>query len=553
MDPHNPDPLAAPAVLASVVEALAPDGLAVLAAPDGLDVPVRALAVHEDGVAPPAGADLWLLPGRRADAEGLPAVLAVVEAAAEAGAVAVVARGRTRAPDRAVARALTGSARTHGVAVLALAPDREWADVVGRLRAVLATAAGPPPPPGAVLGRQQDLAGLAGGLAELTGGSVMIFTPSQRLLAASRLTAADDEVRRGAVLDRAGPAEYRRRLAETGFYRRLWSDEGVVAADAVPELGARRRLAIAIRAGDENLGSIWVAEGDGPLAENTGALLREAAGVAAGRLLGRDSEDLARRRLAEELLGRLLLGEADPAAVAGHLGTTPDAPAVVAVVEPVTPGDDDGTALHRVREEALRTLAGYGRRAVATVGPRRVVLVLLEARSAAGARRDLATLTDAVATTVGVPLRVGVGGHAADLGAVAASRRTAELVVRALARRNEHGCADLDEVWASAGVVALADAARRDPHWHHGPVTALRAHDVRRGTDYTASLAAYLAAFGDVAVAARALDVHANTLRYRLARLPELAGLDLADPDQRLAAAVALLVEPAELGASDEG
>ncbi|WP_433036077.1 helix-turn-helix domain-containing protein [Actinomycetospora sp. CA-053990] len=545
MEPHNDDASGTrPALLATLVEALAPDGLEVVVAPRGLDVPVRTLAVHEPDATPQA-ADLWLLPGRRTDERGLAAVL---EEAVGAGAVAVVVRAR---PGRD--GALSRSAQQAGVAVLALAADREWAETIGRLRAVLASAAAPPPAPGSVLGRQPALTALANGLAELVHGSAMIFTPAQRLLAASRLTAADDDVRRGAVLEQAGPAEYRRRLAAAGFYRRLWSDEGVVEADAVPELGARRRLAIAIRAGDENLGSIWVAEGDGPLAPEAAALLREAAGVAAHRLLGLDTEDLARRRLAEELLGRLLLGEADPATVAGHLGTEPDAPAVVAVVEPVDTGDTGDTALlHRVREESLRLLAGHRRHAVATVGPRRVVLVLLEVRSEAAARRDLATLAQAVGAAVGVRLRVGVGVGAAHLGEVAASRREAELVVRALARRGVDGSAGPDEVWASACLLALADAARGDPRWHGGPLAALRTHDARRGTDYVASLAAFLAAFGDVTAAARDLGVHANTLRYRLSRLPELVGLDLADPDERLAAAVALLVSAPGLGASDE-
>ena len=543
MEPHNDDASGTrPALLATLVEALAPDGLEVVAAPRGLDVPVRTLAVHEPDATPP-DADLWLLPGRRTDDPGLAAVL---EEAVGAGAVAVVVRAGPAGRDGALSR----SAPQRGVAVLTLAADREWAETIGRLRAVLAGATAPPPAPGSVLGRQPDLTALANGLAELVHGSAMIFTPAQRLLAASRLTAADDDVRRGAVLEQAGPAEYRRRLAAAGFYRRLWSDEGVVEADAVPELGARRRLAIAIRAGDENMGSIWVAEGDGPLAPDAAALLHEAAGVAAHRLLGLDTEDLARRRLAEELLGRLLLGEADPATVAGHLGTEPDAPAVVAVVEPVDGGDT--ALLHRVREESLRLLAGYRRRAVATLGPRRMVLVLLEVRSEAAARRDLATLAQAVGAAVGVRLRVGVGVHAAHLGDVAASRREAELVVRALARRGVDGSAGPDEVWASAGVLALADAARDDPRWHGGPLAALRAHDARRGTDYVASLAAFLAAFGDVTAAARDLGVHANTLRYRLSRLPELVGLDLADPDERLAASVSLLVTPPALGAFDE-
>ncbi len=50
----------------------------------------------------------------------------------------------------------------------------------------------------------------------------------------------------------------------------------------------------------------------------------------------------------------------------------------------------------------------------------------------------------------------------------------------------------------------------------------------------SAELRAYLDAFGDVSVAAGELSIHRNTFRYRLARLLELSGLDLGDPDERL-------------------
>ena len=49
------------------------------------------------------------------------------------------------------------------------------------------------------------------------------------------------------------------------------------------------------------------------------------------------------------------------------------------------------------------------------------------------------------------------------------------------------------------------------------------------------TLRAYLDAFGDVGLAADCLGVHPNTFRYRLHRIVKLAGLDLDDPDERLA------------------
>jgi DNA-binding PucR family transcriptional regulator len=63
----------------------------------------------------------------------------------------------------------------------------------------------------------------------------------------------------------------------------------------------------------------------------------------------------------------------------------------------------------------------------------------------------------------------------------------------------------------------------------------LAEHVTCKGTEYVRTLRAYFDAFGDVALAADCLGVHPNTFRYRLHRIMELAGLDLEDPDERLA------------------
>jgi DNA-binding PucR family transcriptional regulator len=71
-------------------------------------------------------------------------------------------------------------------------------------------------------------------------------------------------------------------------------------------------------------------------------------------------------------------------------------------------------------------------------------------------------------------------------------------------------------------------------------VRALRTYDEERGTGYIATLCAFLDVHGDAGRTAAALGIHVNTLRYRMRRLEEIAGLDLDDAEARLAVALEL-------------
>jgi len=56
------------------------------------------------------------------------------------------------------------------------------------------------------------------------------------------------------------------------------------------------------------------------------------------------------------------------------------------------------------------------------------------------------------------------------------------------------------------------------------------------------TLRAYLDSFGDVAVAAHWMQVHPNTVRYRVRRIEKLLSTSLADPDVRLVFSLGLRV-----------
>ena len=62
----------------------------------------------------------------------------------------------------------------------------------------------------------------------------------------------------------------------------------------------------------------------------------------------------------------------------------------------------------------------------------------------------------------------------------------------------------------------------------------LRAYDAERRTELVATLRAYFEAGYNLTRAAQALNVHANTVVYRLRRVRELTGRDPHDPDDLL-------------------
>jgi purine catabolism regulator len=72
---------------------------------------------------------------------------------------------------------------------------------------------------------------------------------------------------------------------------------------------------------------------------------------------------------------------------------------------------------------------------------------------------------------------------------------------------------------------------------------ALVEHDERKQSDLIRTLSGFFESNGNLAKAANDLDVHRNTLVYRLERISELTGLDLDDADNRLILHLALKIQ----------
>ncbi len=77
----------------------------------------------------------------------------------------------------------------------------------------------------------------------------------------------------------------------------------------------------------------------------------------------------------------------------------------------------------------------------------------------------------------------------------------------------------------------------------------LEEHDGRRGSELVATLEAYLQLGGALALAAERLNIHRNTLSYRLGRIAELTGRDLHEPSTQYLLQTALTVRALERAA----
>ncbi|MFF4095993.1 PucR family transcriptional regulator [Streptomyces sp. NPDC001834] len=582
---HETDGLAAGPSLGQILGLIAPGMLDVVVAPRGMGVPVADVVLHDPAEERDDGT--WAASGLILLVVGVevssPEAVDVLRGADRAGAAAVVLRQGPRGPRTA----LLATADAGRTALLTRRPEQGWTEVLGRLRTALAHSA--PAGPGgtdAVGGlRLGDLPGLANTVADLVGGAITIEDPQSRVLAYSRMDHEPDPMRRLTILGQQVPRWRVHELRASGFFRALWSTDDVVRLPADDRYA--ERLAIAVRHGSEVLGSLWAAADGRPLAEGAAAALRTAARAAVPHLSHHQTWGRAAAQERDEAVHALLEGRGDAVRAAHDAGIVPGRPYAVLIAEAYPAKTAAGHAAEaagaypaeaaaaypaRPGKEPYGTTRGAGATAFGvpgTAAEQRVLDVLaLQAAAfrdgcvAARSGRRLYVLVPAgdgetdparalLATVRSVPRSVvfaGAGPVAGDLSGLPASREAAESVVRVLRERTGRlpaseavsAAAAFDEVLPETALLRVLDQV--GPLWEtlSGPVHAMTEHDRTHGSAYGASVAAYLDAFGDTGEAARRLNVHANTLRYRLRRARELFGVDLADPTVRLLADIGL-------------
>jgi sugar diacid utilization regulator len=334
------------------------------------------------------------------------------------------------------------------------------------------------------------------------------------------------EDRAGNLLSWAGPEQSRPRRPATTTRREKLADRAIRAGRPIRADG---RLFTVARPRSDVVGVLLLVDPDERAGESETVALEHGATVLAielARLLSLAETEL---RLGVDLVGDLLGGTDGPGAYrrAQALGHDLTRPYRVLVV---------GGRQSRVEPDALmlavREAMGGGRPPL-LMHRANTVVVLAPVRSPSDDAQWERLAAALHATAAGRGCRIGVGGLCRAAEDYPRSYREGQLALRLAEFSGERQpVVAYDQLGVYQLLSEIADPAGVDAFVRRwlGP---LLDYDERRGASLVKTLSRYLDAGGNYDATAADLALGRSTVRYRLARIREVSGHDLSDPDTR--------------------
>jgi len=470
----------------------------------------------------------------------------VLRLAGAHSAAAVIARAPIELTDE-----LNTAIEESNVALLALARGAAWAHVAAMLRTILneatVTGDGLESMGGVPSG---DLFALANAIEALIDAPVTIEDRNSRVLAFSSGQHDADAGRMATILGRRVPDEYVRAHSEQGVFAELFrTDQPVWVEPAPVEPGETMhpRVAVAVRAGDEMLGSIW-AMVHGPLSPDRSRALYDSAKLVALHMLHYRAGSDVQRRIRADLLSTALEGGPAARDALSRLGLVKQPVVLLALSTGELGLGEQGSVRisAQVKAERQRINDAFGvhlgaihaRSVSALVGEVTYGILPVGAVREGMDRRARRIATDFLSRVAAhdEPV-IAIGPVIDDPADLARGRIAVDRILRVLhsRRSNSAQVAELDDVRVEALLMEMHDILDARGDSIDGPIARLRDYDDEHGTSLQETVEAWLDSFGDIRVAAKSVHVHPNTFRYRLKRLGEVAAIDLTNSDNRFA------------------
>ncbi|MFE4196123.1 PucR family transcriptional regulator [Paenarthrobacter sp. NPDC056912] len=461
---------------------------------------------------------------------GTPDFDQLLHRAANSNAAAVIVKAHG-----ALMEQLRSAAVRHSLAVLVAPDGADWTRLVTLARASVMGAAAD-----SVSGvRLGDLYAFANAAASITNGAASIVDPLGRILGYSTLPGQPiDELRRITTLT----LEETTQPAFDPDFKRVYASPGAVLVDALDD--GMARLALAVRAGGELLGSIWIIDpGEERREASLQALDRMAPLAGLHMLHARSASDFGERRNAD--LIRTLMDDAPHASfAAAQLGLDAAnglAVAAFSIARPETGSLESVRDIHRLLH-LVTTVCNvqFNTSHSALIGS--VVYALLPCQGGAPRAVQGRIIQEIAAyshTISSHPLIATVGGIAARVEDLPRSRSEAMQTMHHLMNQQSRGgeaprVALFEDFQVPLNLLKIGQFIEESGLAGVDDIARIQTRDAEQQTDYLDTLRAYLASNGNISAMAAQLHVHNNTVRYRVARLAEDFNLDLADPQKRL-------------------
>ncbi len=389
---------------------------------------------------------------------------------------------------------------------------------------------------------------LADSIGDLVRCPVTIETPDLRLLAYSRQPDTIDAIRRSTILQKQAPHEVTRALRESGVMRLLSSQDRAFRVN-LNSIGLVGRVAVPVKAGGKLVGIIWVHEVSRQLTDGDLRALEGAADdVAEEMTRSAESARAQQQRVSGFLFDLAISSDLKEEAItseAQSLEISVPLPFFLVLVDLDGGGDP---AQERVAHRRAAAVASVARQAnlgsersflVAQRGAEVLMLAGVHSASDKSCERSLATAEIEKwlhGELPGKPAAIsGPWDRLADLPRAYRQAAACITIARGL------GLADFPVSYNRLGALFLLSelaSAYPEPAEYpfHSRLESLVDYDARRAAGFSLAetLEAYLDCAGNAGLAAGRLHIHRNTLDYRLKRITEISGLDLADGVERL-------------------
>ncbi|HEU4598388.1 MAG TPA: helix-turn-helix domain-containing protein [Solirubrobacterales bacterium] len=510
-------------------------------APQGLEVQINGVRFHDP-----------LQPVTRESAAGR--LLLAVGLSAERDAPGPFMRALAAARVAAVACRdggsysgdLTRAAEAAGVALLVVPAHVDWGELYELAQAAIdVDRLEPGGAPGDERSGLHDLFALADATAAVAGGPVTIDDMQSRVLAFSGIASQDklDQPRMETILNRRVPEQVKKEMRDRGVIEHLLTSEEVLHVELAKPHTQTRRV-IAIRLGASVLGSIWLAGNDDTLSPDADEALRRAASIAALQMTRQRIGVSIERRTVESRLAALLREGDQTGSAIERLGLHGDEPLIVLALDatarsastpaPIGPRLIDLLAMHLHSYERPAAATSLGGPGAEPLTERVHVLTTSRGPQDRESLRQIAETCIAHATkALGAELRAGIGYEVAGPEALPVARRSAE---ECLALSAPGAPVTVFEEVANRSLLAEVEELMKQRVAGPSPAySRLVEYDAESGGEYLRTLRCVLDTFGNPMEVARQLNIHVNTVRYRVKRITEITGVDLDDAEARLA------------------